>query len=131
MFWVKMYQNSVKMIKKRNFCLLCLICVLHFWVTVHKPAMQLATICMLKEKLWFCQTIPCNYKLECWLQWTSSMVACWWWRAGNHDLKKERVSKGVGLKRWNWIAETETESGNWNGDKTLKSWNGDKTLKWG
>jgi hypothetical protein len=26
----------------------------------------------------------------------------------------------VGIKRWNWIAETETESGNWNGDKTLK-----------
>jgi hypothetical protein len=26
----------------------------------------------------------------------------------------------VGIKRWNWIAETETESGNWNGDKTPK-----------
>jgi hypothetical protein len=49
----------------------------------------------------------------------------------SHFAEKKCPWNRVGIKRWNWIAETETESGNWNGDKTLKGWNGDKTLKWG
>ena len=56
-------------------------------------------------------------------------------------LLKHSFMQGVGIKRWNWMAETETENGNWNGDKTLKwgynaemgikHWNGYKILKWG
>ena len=46
--------------------------------------------------------------------------ACW-----RHACCKLSTDLMQGIKRWNWMAKTETENRNWNGDKTLK-YNGDK-----
>ena len=43
-------------------------------------------------------------------------------------VNKSPMSWGFGIKRWNWMAETEMGIKRWNGDKI--SWDGDKTLKW-